>query len=631
MGEVGGKEVIGDILRHIYEGTAATTGDDFFRARVRSTAAAMHTRYAFVSEFAGSRSRVRTIVFWAGKDFDDNFEYDLDGTVCEGVLAGEMGYYPKGVAALFPREEELTTMGIEGYLAVPMVDAGGEVLGHLAVFDTRPMNYSGRELEVFRIFGQRAAAELSRNNALCKLAASEARLASILDTALDAVISIDARHRILLFNNAAERLFRCTADWALHQPIDRFLSAEFRRILSERMDNSSLREQPVWAPEGLTAVRADGESFSIDVTLSPLQLNGQTLYTLILRDVTERDVARQKIRVLQAEKRGLEETLRRSFGDVELVGDSPAMQDVLEQVQVVAPTDASVLLVGETGTGKEVIARALHAGSARASQPFICLNCAALPGELIESELFGHEKGAFTGASVQRKGRFELADKGTIFLDEIGELPAEAQAKLLRVLQERAFERVGGSRTLSTDVRVIAATNRDLAAMMAEGTFREDLYYRLNVFPIVIPPLRARRGDIPLLARHFVAQVSRRLGKPLTGMTEASMQALQQYGWPGNIRELMNVIERAAILSRGPLVEVNDSVLVTPPELVLPEPESDSLDAVQRDHIVGVLDQCRWQIEGRSGAAAVLGLKPSTLRYRMRKLGIDKPVPQRAH
>jgi len=363
----------------------------------------------------------------------------------------------------------------------------------------------------------------------------------------------------------------------------------------------------------------------------PLQADGQSLFTLILRDVTERDAAKQKIRTLQAEKRSLEETLRRSFDNVEIVGESQPIRNVLEQVSVVAPTHASVLLVGETGTGKELIARAVHAGSSRCNQPFICVNCAALPQDLIESELFGHEKGAFTGATVQRKGRFELADRGTIFLDEIGELPAEAQAKLLRVLQEQTFERVGGSRTLSINVRVVAATNRDLTGMMAEGSFRDDLYYRINVFPIPIPPLRARREDIPLLAGYFVAQAARRLGKPLSGISESSMAALQRYNWPGNIRELGNVIERAAILSRVPVIEIRDDVFFTLPEVDLPHPADDSLDAVQRDHIVGILDQCRWQIEGRSGAAAVLGLKPSTLRYRMRKLGIDKPAQKLTH
>jgi formate hydrogenlyase transcriptional activator len=488
-----------------------------------------------------------------------------------------------------------------------------------------------REPDVIRIFGNRTAAESSRNNALDKLAASEARLSGILDTVMDAVITIDAGHRVQLFNRAAERLFRCTADRALNQPVDRFLSTNFRQVIGNHMNDAALREQPVWAPEGLTALRADGEVFSIDVTLSPMRVNGESLYTLILRDVNESHEAKHKIRLLHSENRRLEETLPSSFGDVEIIGDSPPMKAVMEQVQVVAPTGASVLLIGETGSGKELFARALHAGSARSKNPFICVNCAALPEELIESELFGHEKGAFTGATSQRKGRFELANGGTIFLDEIGELPAEAQAKLLRVLQEQTFERVGGIRTHTVNVRVIAATNRDLTAMIASGTFRDDLYYRLNVFPITIPPLRARHTDIPLLVEHFVAQAARRLGKPLTGITERSMDVLLHYTWPGNIRELSNVIERAAILSTGQVIEIDDTIRTRRPEISAPPPMSGSLDAVQRDHIVGILDQCHWQIEGRHGAAALLDLKPSTLRYRMRKLGIDKPVQTRTH
>jgi formate hydrogenlyase transcriptional activator len=491
--------------------------------------------------------------------------------------------------------------------------------------------YTEREPDVIRLFGKRPAAELSRNNAPDKLVDSEARLSGILDTVMDAVITFDAGNRVRLFNRAAERLFRCTAGRALNQNVDRFLSANFRQVIGDHMNDVAFREQPVWAPEGLTAQRADGEVFSIDVTLSPMRVNGEALYTLILRDVTERHEVKHKIRPLQSENRGLGETSPRSSGDVEIIGESPPMKVVMEQVRVVAPTDASVLLIGETGSGKELFAHALHAGSARSNNPFICVNCAALPDELIESELFGHEKGAFTGATSQRKGRFELADGGTIFLDEIGELPAEAQAKLLRVLQEQTFERVGGIRTHTVNVRVIAATNRDLTAMVANGTFRDDLYYRLNVFPITIPPLRARHTDIPLLVEHFVAQAARRLGKPLTGITGRSMDVLLHYNWPGNIRELTNVIERAAILSTGQVIEIDDTIMNRPPENSAPPPMSGSLDAVQRDHIVGILDQCHWQIEGRRGAAALLDLKPSTLRYRMRKLGIDKPAQTRTH
>jgi formate hydrogenlyase transcriptional activator len=491
--------------------------------------------------------------------------------------------------------------------------------------------YTECEPDVIRLFGNRTAAELSRNNAPHKLADSEERLSGILDTVMDAVITFDAGYRVRLFNRAAERLFRCTAGRALNQTVGRFLSANFRQVIGDHMSDAAFREQAVWAPEGLTALRADGEVFPIDVTLSPMRVDGEALYTLILRDMTERHEAKHKIRQLQPENRGLGGGSPRSFGDVGIIGDSPPMKVVMEQVQVVAPTDASVLLIGETGSGKELFARALHAGSARSNNPFICVNCAALPEDLIESELFGHEKGAFTGATSQRKGRFELANGGTIFLDEIGELPAEAQAKLLRVLQDQTFERVGGIRTHTVNVRVIAATNRDLTAMTANGTFRDDLYYRLNVFPITIPPLRARHTDIPLLVEHFVARAARRLGKPLMGITERSMDVLLHHTWPGNIRELSNVIERAAILSTGQVIEINDTTLNRPPEISAPPPVSGSLDAVQRDHIVGILDQCHWQIEGRRGAAALLDLKPSTLRYRMRKLGIDKPMQTRTH
>jgi transcriptional regulator with GAF, ATPase, and Fis domain len=292
----------------------------------------------------------------------------------------------------------------------------------------------------------------------------------------------------------------------------------------------------------------------------------------------------------------------------------------------VAPTETTVLLVGETGTGKELIARAVHEHSQCKDKLMVCVNCAALPGELIESELFGHEKGAFTGATSQRKGRFELADGGTLFLDEVGELSAQAQAKLLRILQEQAFERVGGSQVLRVNVRVVAATNRDLGAMVREGSFRADLYYRLNVFPIAIPPLRQRRSDITLLAELFVGQMARKLGRTFAGIEQSSMQQLAGYAWPGNVRELRNVIERAAILTRGPLVTVADMSFCAAPDTLTETSDDGTLEAVQRSHILEVLNQCDWRIEGRRGAATSLGMKPSTLRYRMQKLGIEKPL-----
>jgi len=309
-----------------------------------------------------------------------------------------------------------------------------------------------------------------------------------------------------------------------------------------------------------------------------------------------------------------------------MVGESPPLRRVLEQIAQVAPTDSTVLIQGETGTGKELVARAIHARSPRRERPLVKVNCAALPRDLVESELFGHEKGAFTGATQQRRGRFELADGGTLFLDEVGELPLEAQAKLLRVLQEREFDRVGGTRSLRTDVRVIAATNRDLQARVAGGGFRSDLYYRLNVFPVVVPPLRERRDDIPGLVRHFAAKAARKLGRTVDGISPAFVKRASAYDWPGNIRELENLVERASIMSNGAVLDAIELFSQASPSEKAPSVSAGdaTLEEIERAHIRRVLERTRWVIEGERGAARILGLNPSTLRGRLRKLGIRK-------
>jgi DNA-binding NtrC family response regulator len=309
-----------------------------------------------------------------------------------------------------------------------------------------------------------------------------------------------------------------------------------------------------------------------------------------------------------------------------MVGESAALERVREQIAQVAPTDSTVLIQGETGTGKELVARAIHDGSARRERPLIRVNCAALPRELVESELFGHERGAFTGAVQQRRGRFELADGGSLFLDEVGELPPEAQAKLLRVLQEGEFERLGSSRTLRADVRVIAATNRDLRAEVAAGRFRPDLFYRLDVIPIALPPLRARRDDIPLLVRHFAAKVERKVGRRLDGLDSSFIERACAYDWPGNVRELENLVERAVVTSTAGAADALG--WFAPSARPAPADTASAaelmLGAVERSHIRRILDGTHWQIEGEAGAARILGLNPSTLRGRMRKLGIGK-------
>jgi formate hydrogenlyase transcriptional activator len=333
--------------------------------------------------------------------------------------------------------------------------------------------------------------------------------------------------------------------------------------------------------------------------------------------------------MLAREKLYLEDEIRSEMNFEEIVGKSAALRRVLKQVETVAPTGSTVLVYGETGSGKELIARAIHNLSARRAGAFVKLNCAAIPTGLLESELFGHEKGAFTGAVMQRIGRFELANRGTVFLDEIGEVPLELQPKLLRVLQDREFERLGSARTLRTDARLIAATNRDLAVMVRAQKFRPDLFYRLNVFPIHVPPLRERPEDIPLLVRHYAAQFARRLNKTVDSIPTETMNALCRYDWPGNIRELQNVIERAVILSPGPVLKVPLSDLKAGGAVAAPG-KHDTLEEAERKHILSVLEETHWVLGGPNGAAHRLGMKRSTLQFRLKKMGLIRPGMRQA-
>ena len=364
-------------------------------------------------------------------------------------------------------------------------------------------------------------------------------------------------------------------------------------------------------------------------------VNGNFIYTFaMVEDITERKRAEEALRKalseveqlknrLQIENIYLQEEIKSEYNFEEIIGQSESLRKVLRSVEKVAPTDASVLIFGETGTGKELLARAIHNLSKRRDRPLVKVNCGAISAGLVESELFGHEKGAFTGALQRRIGRFELANGGTIFLDEVGELPLDTQVKLLRILQEGEFERVGSSKAIKADVRVIAATNRDLSDAVKSGAFRSDLFYRLNVFPLEVPPLRERKADIPLLVNFFVTKFAKRLGKEVKGISKETMNKLVNYPWPGNIRELQNIIERAVVVSAGPTIQIDESVLGLN---VVPETEvKETLEDVERTHIIRALEQTNWVIHGKQGASTILGINPNTLRSRMQKLGIRRP------
>ncbi|MGQ0592225.1 MAG: sigma-54 interaction domain-containing protein [Gammaproteobacteria bacterium] len=451
------------------------------------------------------------------------------------------------------------------------------------------------------------------------------RLASILESAMDAIIVVNEDGCVTLFNRAAERVFRCAAGTAIGQPCKRFLSERLCQLLTEYVSGAAvgrLLQAPIWVPQGHQAVRADGEVFPIEASLSQAEAGGQAIYTLVLRDIEERRKAEAEMGKLRGLTQYLEEELRAVQEGETIIGTTGGLSEVMNQVEQVAGTDASVLIVGETGTGKEPISQAIHRLSRRCSKPLVKLNCAALPENLIESELFGHEKGAFTGALARKPGRFELADGGTLFLDEIGELPLDLQAKLLRVLQEGEFERLGGTRTLKVDVRIIAATNRDLSRCAREGRFRPDLYYRLNVFPITLPPLRERKDDIAPLVTHFVHKYAAKYGKTVGSLPEPQLTALQSYAWPGNVRELQHVLERAVILTHGSCLALGSWFEEARPDV--PASPLVTLEEVERAHIVKALEATGWRLSGKGGAADLLGLKYTTLQSRMQKLGITR-------
>jgi PAS domain S-box-containing protein len=377
----------------------------------------------------------------------------------------------------------------------------------------------------------------------------------------------------------------------------------------------------------------EGQTFPVEVTGSLVKFENEEYFCWFARDITERKKAEEALKQafheieqlknrLQEENIYLQQEIKLTHNFEEIIGKSKRIEEVLHAVERVAETNATVLILGESGTGKELIARAIHNISPRHDRPLVKVNCAALPASLIESELFGHERGAFTGALKSKAGRFELANGGTIFLDEIGELPLEMQVKLLRVIQSGEFDRVGGSRTLRTDVRIIAATNRDLEKAVSEKTFRQDLFYRLNVFPILLPPLRERREDVQLLVDYFVRKYAKKIGREINVIPRGVLSTLENYSWPGNIRELENIIERSVILSRGNQLEIGNWFYDEPN--FEEESQHRTLTEVERTYILKVLDSTHWRVSGSNGAAQILGMNPQTLVSRMKKLGIQR-------
>ena len=506
------------------------------------------------------------------------------------------------------------------YVSTPIRDEEGELSGAVVTF---------RDITK-RVETEAEVRQLQRQNA------------SILESAGEGIYGLDCKGHTTFINPAAAAMLGWEPEDLLNQP-------QHDIIHHSHPDGTPypVTECPIYAAFSDGAVhrvdnevfwRKDGTGLPVEYVSTPMRDEDGRLTGAVVSfiDITDRKRQQEALEQALAEVRDLKDQLhqenlylqqeiRLNHNFEEIIGTSDALKKTLIRLEQVAGTDATVLVTGETGVGKELFARAIHHLSPRAERVLVKVNCAALPSTLIESELFGHEKGAFTGATSQRIGRFELAHRGTIFLDEVGELPLELQAKLLRVVQEGELERIGASRTIEVDVRIIAATNRDLLKSVWAGQFRDDLYFRLNVFPVKVASLRERKEDIPQLVSHFVKKFAVKLGKEIEHIPDGTRAALQKYDWPGNIRELENVIERGVILANGGTLCIDEALEMGSPEPTS-APDRRTLEALERDHILGVLGQTDWQIEGTDGAAGILGLHPNTLRSRMKKAGIEKKI-----
>jgi PAS domain S-box-containing protein len=633
----------GAALRRILEGTSKETGERFFIALVENLAKALNTHGAWITEYIQECRRLRALAFWMDGQWIQNYEVDIAGTPCEQVIdTGRLVHFPDRLMEIFPDEPEIQELRAVSYLGMPLLDMDGRVLGHLAVIDRRPIPEEPRALALFNIFAARATAEMQRLRAEKQVLEREEKLRRLFDSAMDAVIEFDQNLRVTRMNPAAEQAFLCAADQMIGDDFSKLISAESRDKLCKlirELGAVTHGRRSLWVPGVLEACPVGGNEFPAEATLSRFEIERQSFYTLILRNINERLEADRKIHSLAAEAAYLREEINSRCGFEEILGQSEALKRVLEDIEQVAVTDTTVLILGETGTGKELIARAIHGASQRRDKPLITINCAAVPAALMESEFFGHEKGAFTGATQKREGRFELANHGTIFLDEIGELSLDLQAKLLRVLQEGEYAPVGSSHTRKVDVRVIAATNRDLDQRVKAGDFRNDLYYRLNVFPIEVPPLRMRSDDVVLLASAFATKSAHRLGRSIEPLSDAHKRRLKAYTWPGNVRELQNVIERAVITSRDGRLNLERALPETASE---PLPDTRMSEAVAREvservlqirelqqlerkNILRALESADWRVAGKDGAAALLGMNPSTLNSRIRAFKITRP------
>ncbi len=621
------------ILKKIVEGTSDHTGEKFFRLLVKNLAESLYAHGVWVTEYLKDQNRLRSLAFWLNDHYVEEYEYDIPGTPCEPVLEStNICHVPDDVIKLFPEDPDLPALDAVSYMGLSLRDENGNVLGHLALLDNKPMAELPEAFAIFKIFAARAAAEMRRLRHERLLIENEAKLNRLINGTNESLLEFSEEMLITQANDSARHTFKARAQELTGRHLKEiFDEASFQKVNHAmiRMNRHPDLYSTIFNHNDLHCITMEGELFPAEITLSKYFHQQKKFYALFIRNISEKIRQREELKQLNAETFFLREKLNTIHFN-HIIGESPEILKVLHAVEQVAPADTTVLIRGETGTGKELFALAIHKASSRRTQPMVALNCAALPSELVESELFGHVKGAFTGAVNAREGRFMMANGGTIFLDEIGELSLPLQAKLLRVLQEGEFEPVGSSKTQKVNVRVVAATNRNLEEEIEKGKFRSDLYYRLNVFPVHIPPLRDRGYDIILLAEAFLKKYAKQMAVTHLQLNEVQKQHLMAYHWPGNVRELQNLMERCIIISQGDKINLPE---LLPLSVNLKKQDADISEkvltetefvALERQNIMRALHLTNWKISGEDGAAALLQIPATTLSSRMSKLKITR-------
>ena len=640
------------IIFEYAEAVSGKTGDAFFRSLVGHLARVLDADYVLVGALHPNGDQIETLAVHGPEGEEAALQYGLAGTPCAHVVRQEICSYPSGVRQLFPEDEMLVASNAEGYVGAPLMDSSGRCLGLICATTKRPIPNAKWAEALLKIFATRAATELERKNYEDALTHSEERFRAFVVHGNEGVLWIKFERPVSVDAPEDEQIdhyyrYAYVAD-SNDQAARLFGSASAEELIGSPLEVITPRSEPGQMDRMRAGIRSGWNSSQVERTLGGRDLlitrngvieDGQLQSVWVTaRDITALKQAEAEVLRLNDElKRHVEQLtalqsrleqdnaylldeIRSEHNLGDMVGASPKFRELTERIQLVATTTATVMISGETGTGKELVAWAIHNLSARSNRPLVKVNCAAISAGLVESELFGHVKGAFTGATERRVGRFEYANGGTLFLDEVTELPLETQAKLLRVLQEQEFEPVGSNRTMKVDVRLLAATNRDLSELVREGRFRMDLYYRLLVVPVEVPALRERRDDIPLLAAHFVRRLSRQFGRRVERISEHMMRELVAYDWPGNIRELENFLARAIVLCPGDTLDMP----LQAESSAAAEKNSRSLEATERAHIESVLASTGGVVEGPKGAAAILSMNPSTLRSRMRRLGIQR-------